>query len=88
LGAIGLAKAVIALSQKPKNFKLVYKVDLSIFRKLEAIDNEMYGAAGTGLSEQAKSQVDPYTRQVGVCKFQHPVYANFILGFRILASLH
>jgi len=67
LGAIELAKAVIASSQKPKNFRLLYEADLSIVGKLEAIAKEMYGAAGIELSELAKNQVETYTRQVGIC---------------------
>ncbi|KAG0130433.1 formate--tetrahydrofolate ligase-domain-containing protein [Tuber indicum] len=63
LGAVELAKAVIASSQKPKNFRLLYKADLSIVEKMESIAKEMYGAAGIELSELAKSQVETYTRQ-------------------------
>ena len=74
LGAVELAKAVIASSQKPKNFRLLYEADLSIVGKMEAIAKEMYGAAGIELSELAKSQVETYTRQVGVYKFRHLAY--------------
>ncbi|PUU83172.1 formate--tetrahydrofolate ligase-domain-containing protein [Tuber borchii] len=62
-GAVELAKAVIASSQKPRNFRLLYEADLSIVRKIEAIAKEMYGAARIELSELAKSQVETYTRQ-------------------------
>lgn len=74
LGAVELAKAVIASSQKPKNFKLLYEADLSIVEKMEAIAKEMYGAAGIELSELAKGQIETYTRQVGVYKFRHLAY--------------
>ncbi|RPA98596.1 FTHFS-domain-containing protein [Choiromyces venosus 120613-1] len=63
LGAVELAKAVIASSQKLKNFRLLYEADLPIVQKMEAIAKEMYGAAGIELSELAKSQVETYTRQ-------------------------
>ncbi|CUS10460.1 unnamed protein product [Tuber aestivum] len=63
LGAVELAKAVIASSQKPKNFRLLYEADLSIVEKMEAIAKKMYGAAGIELSKLARSQVETYTRQ-------------------------
>ena len=63
-GAVGLAKAVIESSKKPKDFKLLYGAELPIAEKMEAIAKEMYGADGIELSEVAKSQVETYTRQV------------------------
>lgn len=62
-GAVDLAKAVIESSSKPKDFRLLYKTEMSIVEKMEAIAKEMYGGDGVELSELAKKQCETYTRQ-------------------------
>ncbi|KAI0473152.1 formate-tetrahydrofolate ligase [Xylariaceae sp. FL0804] len=63
-GAVELAKGVIAASEKPKNFKLLYEVEGgSVQQRMEAICKEMYGAAAVEFSELAQKKVDAYTRQ-------------------------
>ncbi|GAP83205.2 putative formate-tetrahydrofolate ligase [Rosellinia necatrix] len=63
-GAIDLAKGVIAASEKPKNFKLLYEVEGgSVQERMEAICKKMYGAAAVEFSELAQKKVDTYTKQ-------------------------
>lgn len=62
-GAIDLAKGVIAASEKPKDFKLLYDLEGSVQERIEKIACEMYGAAGVEFSELAQKKVDTYTRQ-------------------------
>ncbi|KAI1635096.1 formate-tetrahydrofolate ligase [Biscogniauxia mediterranea] len=63
-GAVDLAKGVIAASEKPKDFKLLYDVEGgSVQERMEAICKKMYGAAAVEFSELAQSKVDTYTRQ-------------------------
>ncbi|UKZ77960.1 hypothetical protein TrVFT333_005694 [Trichoderma virens FT-333] len=63
LGAVDLAKGVIAASEKPKELKLTYGLDGSIEQRLEAIAQKMYGAAKVEFSELAQKKVDTYTQQ-------------------------
>ncbi|KAI0434324.1 formate--tetrahydrofolate ligase-domain-containing protein [Xylaria sp. FL1042] len=63
-GAVELAKGVIAASEKPKNFKLLYEVEGgSVQERMEAICKKMYGAAAVEFSELAQKKVDTYTKQ-------------------------
>ena len=62
-GAVDLAKGVIAASQKPKDFKLLYDLEGSVQARIEAIAQKMYGAANVEFSELAQKKVDTYTRQ-------------------------
>ncbi|RYP40720.1 hypothetical protein DL768_010600 [Monosporascus sp. mg162] len=63
-GAVDLARGVIAASEKPKNFKLLYDVEGgSVQSRMEAICRQMYGAAAVEFSELAQKKVDTYTRQ-------------------------
>ncbi|OLL25850.1 C-1-tetrahydrofolate synthase, cytoplasmic, partial [Neolecta irregularis DAH-3] len=63
LGAINLAKAIIKICNEPSQFKLLYDVEKSIAEKIEIICKEIYGAAGIELSEEARRQIDLYTKQ-------------------------
>lgn len=63
LGAVDLAKGVIAASEKPKELKLTYDLEGSIEKRLEAIAQKMYGAAGVEFSELAQKKIDTYTKQ-------------------------
>ncbi|KAI0912135.1 formate--tetrahydrofolate ligase-domain-containing protein [Ustulina deusta] len=63
-GAVDLAKGVIAASEKPKDFKLLYEVEGgSVQERMEAICKKMYGAAAVEFSELAQKKVDTYTKQ-------------------------
>ncbi|QSZ31549.1 hypothetical protein DSL72_001116 [Monilinia vaccinii-corymbosi] len=62
-GAVGLAKGVIAASEKEKNFKLLYSLDGDVQTRIEAIGKEMYGADKVEFSEIAQKKVDTYTKQ-------------------------
>ncbi|KAK7756078.1 tetrahydrofolate synthase [Diatrype stigma] len=64
-GAVDLARAVAAASEKPKpDFKLLYDVSAgTIQERMETICRKMYGAAAVEFSELAQAKVDTYTRQ-------------------------
>jgi methylenetetrahydrofolate dehydrogenase (NADP+)/methenyltetrahydrofolate cyclohydrolase/formyltetrahydrofolate synthetase/formate--tetrahydrofolate ligase len=62
-GAVELGKAVVAACQKPRNFKFLYPLDMSIKQKIETIVKEMYGGSGVEFSKQAEEQIERYTRQ-------------------------
>ena len=62
-GAVKLAESVIAASEKPKNFSLLYSLEGTVEERIEKIARDMYGADKVEFSELAKSKVDTYTRQ-------------------------
>ena len=62
-GAVDLAKAVIAASSKPKDFKLLYDLEGSVQERIEKIGKQMYGAEKVEFSELAQKKVDQYTKQ-------------------------
>ncbi len=62
-GAIELAKAVMAASEKPKDFKLLYDLSGTVQERIETIARKMYGAAKVEFSELAQKKVDTYTKQ-------------------------
>jgi len=62
-GAVNLANAVVAACQKPRNFKFLYSLDISIKQKIETICKEMYGAADVEYSPEAEAKVALYTKQ-------------------------
>ena len=57
------AEAVVAVCEGESQFKFLYDLDKSIDEKIEIICKEIYGADGIELSEQARAQVDTYTKQ-------------------------
>jgi len=61
-GAIDLAKAVVAASQKPVHFRFLYPLELSIKEKIECIAREVYGADGVDYSPEAEERIVEYTR--------------------------
>ncbi|KAF2163693.1 hypothetical protein M409DRAFT_68291 [Zasmidium cellare ATCC 36951] len=65
VGALDLAKGVIAASEKsePEKFQLLYDVEGSVQDRIEAIAKKMYGAASVSFSEIAQKKVDTYTQQ-------------------------
>ncbi|ROT35635.1 formate-tetrahydrofolate ligase [Sodiomyces alkalinus F11] len=62
-GAVELGKAVIAASEKPKDFKLLYDLEGTVQERIEAIGQKMYGAAAVEFSELAQKKVDQYAKQ-------------------------
>lgn len=63
LGAVDLAKGVIAASEKPKELKLLYELDGTVQERIEAIGKRFYGADKVEFSELAQKKVDTYTKQ-------------------------
>jgi len=62
LGAVNLAKAVVAACEKPTNFRFLYPLEMSIKEKIEAIVTGMYGGAGVEFSPEAEKKIALYTR--------------------------
>ena len=62
-GAVDLAKAVVAASQKAKDFKFLYGLDGSVQDRIEKIGSLMYGADKVEFSDLAQKKVDTYTKQ-------------------------
>lgn len=63
LGAVDLGKAVIDACEKEKNFKFLYDLEQPIEAKIEKICKDIYGADGIELSDQAKKEIELYTKQ-------------------------
>ncbi|KAL8695193.1 MAG: hypothetical protein Q9218_000231 [Villophora microphyllina] len=63
LGAVDLAKGVIAASQEEKNFKLLYDLNGTVQDRIERIGKVMYGAEKVEFSELAQKKVDIYQKQ-------------------------
>jgi methylenetetrahydrofolate dehydrogenase (NADP+)/methenyltetrahydrofolate cyclohydrolase/formyltetrahydrofolate synthetase len=61
-GAVELAKAVEAASNKPPHFKFLYPLEKSIKEKIETIAREVYGADGVEYSPEAEERIAEYTR--------------------------
>ena len=55
-GAIELADAVIAATNKISNFRLLYDLNIGIEEKINTIAKEMYGAGEVVLTEKVNSQ--------------------------------
>lgn len=62
-GALDLARGVVAASEKPKDFRLLYSLEGTVQERIEKIAKDMYGAAAVEFSELAQKKVDTYTRQ-------------------------
>ena len=57
-GAKDLAEKVVQICEKPKNFKPIYELNLSLEEKIEKIAKEIYGAKEVIYSEKAKIQIE------------------------------
>ena len=58
-GGLLLAQKVIqTLDEKPSNFEVLYKDELSIREKIEEVATKIYGASGVRYSSVAKQQID------------------------------
>lgn len=62
-GAVPLAEAVIKACEEESQFKFLYDLEKPLEEKIRIIATEMYGADGIELSEEAKQQIETYTRQ-------------------------
>ncbi len=70
-GGIELAKKVCEAVEKPSDFKLIYKNGLTITEKIEAVAENIYGAAGvtfTAAAKKALAEVEKlYKDDMPVC---------------------
>ena len=61
-GAVELAKAVVAAAEKPRDFRFLYPLEISIKEKIETIAREVYGADGVDYLPEAEERIAEYTR--------------------------
>jgi methylenetetrahydrofolate dehydrogenase (NADP+)/methenyltetrahydrofolate cyclohydrolase/formyltetrahydrofolate synthetase len=61
-GAVALAKAVIAASGRPADFRFLYPLEWDIKKKIETIAVEMYGAEGVDYAPAAEAKIALYTK--------------------------
>jgi formate--tetrahydrofolate ligase len=57
-GAVDLAKAVVAVCEKPNTFKLLTPEGTGVVEQIEAIVTRIYGGAGIEMSEQALKDLE------------------------------
>ena len=58
IGAKDLAEKVVRICEKPKNFKPIYELNLSLEEKIEKVAKEIYGAKNVLYSEEAKIDIE------------------------------
>ncbi|KAF3421498.1 hypothetical protein E2986_02741 [Frieseomelitta varia] len=61
-GAIELADAVIAATNKINNFRLLYDLNIGIEEKINTIAKEMYGAGEVVLTDKVQEKIKKYTQ--------------------------
>ncbi|XP_011307448.1 C-1-tetrahydrofolate synthase, cytoplasmic isoform X2 [Fopius arisanus] len=61
-GAVELADAVIAATEKPSKFQVLYNLDLSIEEKMHIIAAKMYGASVVVCNDEVKRKIDGYKK--------------------------
>ncbi|KAH0949272.1 hypothetical protein HN011_001197 [Eciton burchellii] len=61
-GAVALADAVIAATEKPSNFRMLYDLEDSIEEKINKIAKEMYGAGQVVLAEKVQKKIENYNK--------------------------
>jgi methylenetetrahydrofolate dehydrogenase (NADP+) / methenyltetrahydrofolate cyclohydrolase / formyltetrahydrofolate synthetase len=70
-GAVDLARAVAAAAERPRDFRFLYPLEVSIKEKIETIAHEIYGADGVDYSPEAEARIQEYTRlgfgQLPIC---------------------
>jgi methylenetetrahydrofolate dehydrogenase (NADP+) / methenyltetrahydrofolate cyclohydrolase / formyltetrahydrofolate synthetase len=70
-GAVDLARAVAAAAERPRDFRFLYPLEVSIKEKIETIAREIYGADGVDYSPEAEERIQEYTRlgfgQLPIC---------------------
>jgi formyltetrahydrofolate synthetase len=59
-GAVELAEAVVAASEKPSHFKFLYDLNQPLKNKIEIIAREVYGADGVKYDPLAEKQIQRY----------------------------
>ena len=60
-GGAELAEAIVAASEKPKNFQFLYPLDIPIKDKIYAIATQMYGASDVKYEPDAERAIKRYT---------------------------
>ncbi len=58
IGAKDLTEKVVRICEKPKNFKPIYELNLSLEEKIEKVAKEIYGAKNVVYSEEAKIDIE------------------------------
>ena len=58
IGAKDLAEKVVRICEKPKSFKPIYELNLSLEEKIEKVAKEIYGAKNVVYSEEAKLDIE------------------------------
>ena len=58
IGAKDLAEKVVEICKKPKNFKPIYELNLSLEEKINKVAKEIYGAREVIYSEEAKEELN------------------------------
>jgi formate--tetrahydrofolate ligase len=64
-GALDVAKEVVALCEKPSNFKFVYEDSLSLWDKMKAIATKIYGASDITADSKVRAQIKSLQEQYG-----------------------
>ena len=58
IGAKDLAEKVVEICKRPKNFKPIYELNLSLEEKIEKVAKEIYGARDVIYSDEAKEELN------------------------------
>jgi len=83
-GAITLADAVIAATEKPSNFKMLYDLENSIEEKINKIAKEMYGAGQVVLAEKVSVLTyDLYSATDSRCKTGIMINTQYVIQISI-----
>ena len=61
-GAADLARAVVAATEKPSDFRFLYPLEWTLKEKIEAIATQVYGAKDVEYSDDAESQIKTYSK--------------------------
>jgi formate--tetrahydrofolate ligase len=61
-GAVELAEAIIAATEEPNDFQMLYPSDATLRRKIETIATKVYGADGVDYLPAAARQLDTYEK--------------------------
>jgi formate--tetrahydrofolate ligase len=61
-GAVELAEAIIAASEEPSEFQMLYPADATLRQKIETIATEVYGADGVDYLPLAARHLDTYEK--------------------------
>lgn len=96
-GGTQLAQKVVDACEKENNFHYLYDLDMPVYKKIETIAKEIYGADGVDYTKEAKAAIDEFVKlgadKMPVCmaKTQYSLSDNPKLlgrpeGFRITVS--